>query len=167
MPDRCRKRCALGRRAGDRPGDGAVAQGSQLPPASQMFGGAEGVEAGRLENALGRPHAGEALVGVSGFEEPGERRVVPERVEIGVVIQQGVAQVVVAGPFLKQGEGTPGQCAHLLVVGPVDGLRGGREAAGGIVAQLGVPRFLPDAASRASIAASAPSPSSAATTAAR
>ena len=144
VPDRGRQRRALGRRADDRPGDGAVAQGGQLPAAPQVLGGVEGVEGRRLEPRLGRPDAGEPPFGVSGFEEPGERRVVPERVEIGGVVEQGEAQVVVADPFLKQGEGPPGQGACLRVVGPVDGLRGDREGAGGVVTQVGVPRLLPE-----------------------
>ena len=47
----------------------------------------------------------------------GERRVVPERVEIGGVVQQGEAQVVVADPFLSKARDRAGQATRLRVVG--------------------------------------------------
>ena len=119
--------------------DGAVTLGGQFPALPQVGGGIEAVERDRLEAGIAAPDGGVAAVGVTGLHDLGERRVVPDRVEVGVLVHLPEIGVAVLDrlpsklrarsasrrPFAwssgrrpgGQGEGTGGVIAQVGILG--------------------------------------------------
>ena len=100
VPDRGGHQRSLGCGLAHRPRYGAVTLGDQFPAFSQVGGGIKTVDRSRLEARIAAPCGGIAAVGVTSLHDLGERRVVPDRVEVGVLIHLAEIGIVVLDRLL-------------------------------------------------------------------
>src|SRR5262249_34576004 len=103
LPDRGGHQRSLGCGPAHRQRYGAVTLIDELPAFTQLGGGIETVDRSRLEaRRIAAPDGRIAAVGVTGLHDLGERRVVPDRVEVAVLIHLTEIGIVVIDRLPEQ-----------------------------------------------------------------
>ena len=115
MPDRGRRQWSLGRDPGHRPGDGAILSRDQVAGPAQVGGGVEARHCDSLDGRVGRPDGGISPIGMPGLHDLGERGIVADRVELGILVHPAEVGVAALDQALEQAEGSVGQFPALAI----------------------------------------------------
>ncbi len=167
VPDRCRRQWSPWRDLGHRPGDGAIVLRDQVAGPAQMGGGVETRHRDGLDGRVGGPDGGISPIGMPGLHDLGDRGIVADRVELGILVHPAEVDVAALDQAVEQADGAGRQRTPLPRVLRADGPGGEGPGAGGVVTQVDVLGLALERRVQRPNAWSVPSPSSAATMAAR
>ena len=107
-----------------------------VPAPLEMGGGIKAVDRDRLEARIAHEDGRIAAVGVTGLHDLRERRVVPDRVEGGILIHRAEIGIAVLDRFPEQLERSLGELTTPPAVRAGDGFRCQGKGTGGVIAQV-------------------------------